>query len=137
MIRLKSADFEKIAAHAAACLPNEACGLLAGRETDGVCQVEHVYLMTNTDASSEHFSIDPREQLAVIRDMRQQGWTLVGNWHSHPETPSRPSEEDIRLAFDSSQRYLILSLESRVVPNLNAFRIAQGEYQWEILELYD
>jgi proteasome lid subunit RPN8/RPN11 len=137
MIRLKGADFEKIVAHAAACLPNEACGLLAGQETDGVCQVEQVYLMTNIDASNEHFSIDPREQLAAIRDMRQHGWTLVGNWHSHPETPSRPSEEDIRLAFDSSQRYLILSLESKAAPNLNAFRIAGGEYQWEILELYD
>jgi proteasome lid subunit RPN8/RPN11 len=137
MIRLKGADFEKIVAHATACLPNEACGLLAGRETDGVCQVEQVYLMTNTDASNEHFSIDPREQLAAIRDMRQQGWTLVGNWHSHPETPSRPSEEDIRLAFDSSQRYMILSLESKAALNLNAFRIAGGEYQWEILELYD
>jgi proteasome lid subunit RPN8/RPN11 len=93
--------------------------------------------MTNTDASREHFSMDPREQLAAVRDMRQKGWTLVGNWHSHPETPSRPSEEDIRLAFDSSQRYMILSLESEKVPNLNAFRIAGGTYQWEILEIYD
>jgi proteasome lid subunit RPN8/RPN11 len=137
MIRLKSEDFQKIVDHAAAGLPNEACGLLAGQVEGDNCTVTEVYLMTNTDASREHFSMDPREQLAAVRDMRQKGWTLVGNWHSHPETPSRPSEEDIRLAFDSSQRYMILSLESEKVPNLNAFRIAGGTYQWEILEIYD
>ena len=25
----------------------------------------------------------------------------LGNWHSHPESPSRPSDEDKRLAYDS------------------------------------
>lgn len=137
MIRLKSEDFEKMAAHAAASLPNEACGLLAGVQEGDVRDVKKVYLLKNTDASSEHFSIDPRDQLAAIRDMRALGLTPLGNWHSHPETPSRPSAEDIRLAYDPEATYMILSLESRRAPNLNAFRIRGGAYEWEILELYD
>ncbi len=137
MIRLSSGDFQKILAHARAGFPNEACGLLAGREENGVRQVERVYLLTNTDSSNEHFSMDPREQLAAVRDMRANGWTPLGNWHSHPETPSRPSREDIRLAYDPNASYLILSLEAQAAPNLNAFRIRNGAYEWEILELYD
>ncbi len=123
--------------HALAGLPNEACGLLAGTEGNGVRDVKKVYLLTNTDASHEHFTIDPREQLAAIRDMRELGLRPLGNWHSHPETPSRPSEEDIRLAYDGTATYMILSLESKKAPNLNAFRIQNGAYQWEILEIYD
>ncbi len=137
MIRLHSGDFQKMVDHAKAVLPNEACGLLAGVESDGIRDVREVYLLTNTDASNEHFSIDPREQLAAIKDMRAKGLKPLGNWHSHPETPSRPSVEDVRLAYDPTASYLILSLESKKAPNLNAFRIQNGAYEWEILEIYD
>jgi proteasome lid subunit RPN8/RPN11 len=47
----------------------------------------------------------------------------LGNWHSHPESPSRPSEEDKRLAYDSSASYLILSLMDLEHPVLNSFHI--------------
>ena len=121
MITLKRTDYEKILAHARACLPEEACGLIAGTETDGVKHVEAVYLLENSDHSSEHFSISPQDQLKAVKDMRANGWQPLGNWHSHPESPSRPSEEDKRLFFDSKARYLILSLQERDAPVLRAF----------------
>ncbi len=55
--------------------------------------------------------------------MRANGLKPLGNWHSHPETPSRPSEEDKRLANDSRASYLILSLMDETQPVLNAFHI--------------
>ena len=137
IVRLSAADFEKMVAYARAGLPNEACGLLAGTEENGVWDIKEVYLLRNLDQSNEHFSLDPREQLSAIRDMRAKGLKPLGNWHSHPETPARPSEEDIRLAYDPNATYLILSLESKTVPNLNAFHIQDGDYTWEILALYD
>ncbi|MBQ9662583.1 MAG: M67 family metallopeptidase [Oscillospiraceae bacterium] len=136
-MRLSGANAKKLIEHALRELPNEACGLLAGTEENGIRDIKEVYLLRNTDASPEHFSLDPMEQLAAIRDMREKGLNPLGNWHSHPETPSRPSEEDIRLAYDPAATYMILSLESETVPNLNAFRIRNGEAEWEILELYD
>ena len=136
-VRLSGADFQKMLAHAKSVFPNEACGLLGGVEENGIRDIREVYLLTNTDASNEHFSMDPSEQLAAIRDMRAKGLRPLGNWHSHPQTPSRPSEEDIRLAYDPSATYMILSLESGIAPNLTAFRIRGGQAEWEILELYD
>ena len=123
MITLKKADYEKMLAHARACLPEEACGLIAGTENaDGSEKhIEEVYLIENTDHSNEHFTISPQEQLAAIKDMRAKGLKPLGNWHSHPESPSRPSEEDKRLFFDSKARYLILSLMDAESPVLNAF----------------
>ena len=123
MIKISTENYQKIVAHAAAELPNEACGLIAGRIVGDDKQIEKVYLLTNTDHSNEHFSLDPKEQLAAIKDMRSSGYVPLGNWHSHPETPSRPSEEDKRLAFDKNASYLILSLMDQENPVLNSFHI--------------
>lgn len=133
-IRLKKTDFDRIVAHAKSELPNEACGLIAGRVEGEVKVVEKVYFLTNTDHSNEHFSLDPKEQLAAIKDMRANGFAPLGNWHSHPESPSRPSDEDKRLAYDSTASYLILSLMDET-PVLNSFKIEGENAEKELLEL--
>ena len=128
-ITLKKTDYEKLLAHARAEWPNEACGLIAGTDAeDGTREIKKVYLLTNIDHTNEHFSIDPREQLVAVKDMRANGLSPLGNWHSHPETPSRPSEEDKRLANDSKATYLILSLAEEGHPVLNAFHV-EGEIE--------
>ena len=123
MLQLKKSDYDKILSHAVQGLPNEACGLIAGVVENDIKKIEEVYLLTNIDNSNEHFSMDPKEQLAAVKDMRAKGLTLLGNWHSHPESPSIPSEEDKRLAHDSTVDYLILSLQDRENPVLNAFLV--------------
>ena len=133
-IWLKKTDFDRIVAHAKSELPNEACGLIAGRVEGEVKVVEKVYFLTNVDHSNEHFSLDPKEQLAAIKDMRANGFAPLGNWHSHPESPSRPSDEDKRLAYDSTASYLILSLMDET-PVLNSFKIEGENAEKELLEL--
>ena len=123
MIYIKKEDYEEIIAYAKAGLPNEACGLLGGMVDGKDRRIEKVYYLTNIDASREHFSMDPKEQFEAVKDMRANGLSLIGNFHSHPESPSRPSEEDKRLAYDSSVRYLILSLMDMDAPVLNGFEI--------------
>jgi proteasome lid subunit RPN8/RPN11 len=124
-VRIRKSDREAMVIHAKNGLPNEVCGLIAGHVEEGVKVVEKVYYVPNADASHEHFSIDPREQLSAVKDMRVNGLVLLGNFHSHPETPARPSEEDVRLAYDPSASYLILSLMEEN-PVLKAFHIENG-----------
>lgn len=124
MIILKRTQFQEILEHSVKALPNEACGLLGGRLEDDKRIVEKVYLLTNTDNSPEHFSMDPKEQFAAVKDMRSNGWIMLGNFHSHPQSPARPSEEDKRLAFDASASYFILSLADQDNPVLKSFRIS-------------
>lgn len=135
IIKLKKADFDKIVEHAEKELPNEACGLIAGKIEGETKLVEKVYLLTNIDHSNEHFSLDPKEQLSAIKDMRANGLVPLGNWHSHPESPSRPSDEDKRLAYDSAASYMILSLMDRNEPVLNSFRITGTDSEKEQLEI--
>ncbi len=122
-VEIKRSDYNRMYEYALKELPNEACGLIAGIDRpDGTREITKVYLLTNIDNTNEHFSIDPKEQLDSIKDMRALEIKPLGNWHSHPESPSRPSEEDKRLANDSKASYLILSLMDDN-PVLNAFHI--------------
>lgn len=123
MLYLGKEDYEKILKHCKDSLPNEACGLIGGTVEGDKRNIKKVYLLTNIDQSNEHFSMDPKEQLAAVKDMRANGLQLLGNFHSHPESPSRPSEEDKRLAYDSKVNYLILSLMDIENPVFNAFWI--------------
>ncbi|MBR6101471.1 MAG: M67 family metallopeptidase [Ruminococcus sp.] len=136
MIKLKKSDYEKIVAHAKKEAPVEACGLIAG-VLDGEDKIiKKVYILTNTDHAEEHFTLDPREQLKAVKDMRAEGFTPLGNWHSHPVSPSRPSDEDKRLAYDSSASYMILSLMDEE-PVLNSFHIEGDKAEKEQLVIAD
>ena len=120
MIILKREQFEEIVEHAEKNLPNEDCGLLVGTISDEIRTVEKIYFLKNIDESPEHFSMDTNEQFATVKDIRANGLKLLGNFHSHPSSPARPSEEDKRLVFDKNLSYLILSLANK--PVLKSFR---------------
>ena len=132
MITLRKSDYEKIVAHAKEEAPVEACGLIAGVLSGEDKIIKKVYILTNVDHAEEHFSLDPKEQLSAVKDMRANGLVPLGNWHSHPVSPSRPSEEDKRLAYDSSASYMILSLMDEE-PVLNSFHIEGSDAEKELL----
>lgn len=123
MITLSKENYQKILEHARKNLPEEACGLIAGEVTADGKAIQEVYLLTNIDHSREHFSMDPKEQFLAVKDMRAKGLTPLGNWHSHPDTPSRPSDEDKRLAYDPHASYLILSLMDNENPVFRSFHV--------------
>ena len=112
--------------------PDESCGYLLGIISpstgggQGEALVTENYWMENADHSREHFSFAPKDQFAALRYAREKGLRILANWHSHPASPSRPSQEDLRLANDPTIRYAILSLLDGE-PKLNSFKILNGE----------
>ncbi len=109
--------------HAEENAPVEACGLLVGVGAE----VTKSYRLTNADASNEHFSLDPKEQFAVIKEIRPQGWDVLAVYHSHPATPARMSQEDLRLAFAPEMRYVIVSLVDKDHPQVKCFTVSEGK----------
>ena len=107
MIRITQEVAEDIIEHAKKDTPIEACGYLTGK--NGI--ITNSYRMANIDNSTEHFSFDPEEQFDVVRKARSEGLNIIANYHSHPVTPARPSQEDINLAYDPDISYVIISLE--------------------------
>lgn len=127
--------YDEMVDQAKSQLPNEACGLIAGTEDETGKEIKKIYYLKNADAAEDHFTMDPKEQLTAIKDMRANGLTPFGNWHSHPQSPSRPSVEDIKLAYDPKASYMILSLMAEN-PVLNSFHIAGGEVTKEDLQIF-
>lgn len=140
VIRITQEAYDSILAQAKSDAPVESCGYALGvTDEDGETLITENYRLTNIDHAEEHFSLDPKEQFAAIKYARTNKLKVIGNWHSHPASPSRPSEEDKRLAFDPNILYLIMSLapaESGLpyitdnsLPVLNAFLIRDGEVE--------
>jgi [CysO sulfur-carrier protein]-S-L-cysteine hydrolase len=104
--------------HSQSITPIESCGYLAGTGST----ITTFFPMTNIDNSPEHFSFDPKEQFKVVKDARQNKLELLAVYHSHPESPARLSEEDIKLFNDPNPVYLIVSLAAKT-PVLNGFKV--------------
>ena len=104
---------DKLISQARQDAPNESCGYLLGTSgPEGDVVTEH-YWMENIDHSPEHFSFAPKDQFTALRYARSKGLKILANWHSHPASPSRPSQEDLRLAYEGV--------------HLNSFKIQNGE----------
>jgi proteasome lid subunit RPN8/RPN11 len=130
MIQIPQSIHDDMISHAREGFPLEVCGILGG--AGGA--VSAIYRMTNTDASNEHFMMEPREQFAVIKDLRTKGLAMLAVYHSHPESPARPSEEDIRLALTPDVSYVIVSLADAAAPDIKSYKITSSNVQLETVE---
>ena len=130
MIQIPQTIIEDMFAHAKEGFPLEVCGILGGTGE----AVSANYRMTNTDASNEHFMMDPKEQFAVVKDLRAKGLAMLAIYHSHPEAPAKPSEEDIKLALTPDVSFLIISLADAAAPDIKSFKISAGSVQNETIK---
>jgi proteasome lid subunit RPN8/RPN11 len=119
-LRLPRAVYDAMIAHARDGYPNEACGILAGPAGG---EPTRFYAMRNADESPISYFMDPKEQLRVFKQMREQGVDMQGIFHSHVASEPYPSQKDVRLAFYPDVSYLIVSLSDRERPLLRSFRI--------------
>ncbi len=94
-----------------ASYPFEACGLLVGRvgdtriDTVRICPARNL----NRERPEDRYLLDPQDFLAADQAARAQGLEIVGFWHSHPNSPARPSQTDLESAWEGYS-YLIISV---------------------------
>ena len=119
MLRIAQRHLSEVVAHCQSRYPKEACGLLAGK--DGV--VTQVYPMTNVEDSPIGYAMDPKEQLQVEKQMRQQDQRMVGIFHSHTASPAYPSSVDVRLAISSDVSYVLVSFQRHDRPDFKSYRV--------------
>jgi [CysO sulfur-carrier protein]-S-L-cysteine hydrolase len=123
MLELDRVFFDEMVEHGLAAFPNEACGLLAGKEGRPV----KFFAMANQDASPASYRLDPREQLKVFDEIEDEDWELLGIFHTHTHSDAYPSETDLHQAFYPEAVYLVMSLSDRANPVIRGFRIKDGE----------
>jgi [CysO sulfur-carrier protein]-S-L-cysteine hydrolase len=134
MLSLDRTPYQQMVAHAYDGLPDEACGLLAGRL--GRDEVTLFYPCRNAEASSRIYTVDPKDHLRADRDAEDRGLEIVGVVHSHTHTEAYPSPTDVAQAPDPDWHYVIVSLRLSE-PVLRSYRIADGNIDEEPVVLLD
>lgn len=121
---LSQEHFRRILEHARAEAPNEACGLLAGRNG----YVTHVLSATNVAENPlVGYLMDPHDQIRHFQAIEEQGLDLLGIYHSHPVSQAFPSPTDLSMAYYPEAVYAIVSLMQSDNPVLRAFRMVDGQ----------
>jgi proteasome lid subunit RPN8/RPN11 len=103
---------EAILAHARAAAPEEACGVLGGRDEGGARRVAAAIACRNVAAEPRvEFALDPREQVAAfLRIEDELRLEVVGFYHSHPRGPPRPSTVDAARAAYAGASHVVVWL---------------------------
>lgn len=95
--------FLQIIDHLHRNLPNEACGLLAGLNS----QVMEWFPISNIYNSPTRYRLHPQQQLDAFLTLESKGMELLAIVHSHPSGPSTPSQTDIDEAYYPEAVYII------------------------------
>jgi proteasome lid subunit RPN8/RPN11 len=115
---------EELVAHAREALPNEACGVVV---LEGERAVRYVR-GRNTAESPYRYHLDIDPEVWFLED---EGYELAV-FHSHPETPARPSRTDVEsIGLWEGRPYVIVRADTG---ELCAWRIREGDIREEPLE---
>jgi proteasome lid subunit RPN8/RPN11 len=136
-VRLSAAQRAEIDAHAAQTYPDECCGILLGRESDGARVVERLLPIDNQWDAGERrrrFLITPQDMLRAEREGRLTGLDVLGFYHSHPDAPARPSEFDREHAWPWYS-YLIAGVVKGTVETLTGWQLHDDRAGYDEVEV--
>ena len=128
------AVYDAMLAHAAAELPAECCGLLAGRVEDGVGVVTDRYPLVNELASPTECVSEAKSRLAVEKAMRATGTQELAVYHSHPTSAPIPSPRDLEWNYSERVVTLIIGLAGDE-PEVRGWWLTAADYREAEVEL--
>ena len=129
--------YDEMIAQAKAELPNECCGLLAGRaETGGIARVLVRYPLVNALASPTRYESEALGLLHAHVDARRNATEFLAVYHSHPTSPPIPSRKDLAANYWEGAIHFIISLEKEPA-DMQGWWLSAENYQpaeWGIVD---
>jgi [CysO sulfur-carrier protein]-S-L-cysteine hydrolase len=125
--------YDAIVAHARRDHPDEACGVVAGR--DG--RPERFIPMLNAARSPTFYEFDSMELLRLYKEMDARDETPVVIYHSHTATEAYPSRTDISLAQEPGAHYVLVSTRDPETVEFRSYRIVDGVVTEEPVQVVD
>ncbi len=128
---------DEIVAHARRDHPDEACGVIAGR--DGADRPERFIPMLNAARSPTFYEFDSGDLLRLYRDMDARDEVPVVIYHSHTATEAYPSRTDVSYASEPFAHYVLVSTREHDAHEFRSYRIVDGavtEEDVDIVESY-
>jgi proteasome lid subunit RPN8/RPN11 len=125
-VRIARSLLDEIVAHSRDDVPNECCGMIAGRNGEAT----QIYRARNAEASPFRYVIHPQDQFRITMEIEDRGEEIAGIYHSHTKSPAEPSQTDINLAENwPDPLYLICSLADPDAPDVRAWSIRDGSVE--------
>jgi proteasome lid subunit RPN8/RPN11 len=113
-------------AHAEACYPHEACGLLGGtRAGTSLCFTRYLSLR-NLAGSAHGFSVAAADFARREAELRAAACDQLAFFHSHPDVEDHPSPQDIAAAWPRHLQW-ICGVHAGVAGPLTCWRPADGQ----------
>ena len=106
--------------------PDECCGVILGPAgSDSAIRLKP---MINAAHSPTFYEFDPKDLLALYREVDDKDEEIVVIYHSHTETEARPSRTDIAYAGEPGAHYVLVSTRKEIAPatEFRSFRIVDG-----------
>jgi proteasome lid subunit RPN8/RPN11 len=119
-MRIPATLLSRIHAHLEAGYPNEACGVVLGR--DGVATEIAPAVNTRDDSPRNRYLIEPLAYAKIERDADRRALQVLGIYHSHPDCPAQPSEFDRDNAWPGLS-YLIVSIVNGKAAEARCWRL--------------
>ncbi|MDE0829705.1 MAG: M67 family metallopeptidase [Vicinamibacterales bacterium] len=108
--------------HGREAYPHECCGALIGRDH---VVTEALALPNSTDEGPRRrFLVRPVDYLAAERRAAALDAELIGFYHSHPDSPARPSRYDLDHAWPTFA-YVIVAVERALPGALTSWRLRE------------
>lgn len=106
--------------------PDEACGVILG--PIGKDHPGRLKSMINAAHSPTFYEFDPKDLLALYREIDDNDEEIVVIYHSHTETEAFPSRTDISYAGEPGAHYVLVSTREEIAPatEFRSFRIIDG-----------
>jgi len=127
---------DEIRRHGEETYPHECCGFLFGTQEDGARRIVEIRRQANERADSQNnrFLITPLQFRDAERAARARGLQMVGIYHSHPDSPARPSDYDRDHAWPWYS-YLIVSVGTGVAGEHRAWELKEDRSGFVTQEL--
>jgi len=106
--------------------PDECCGVILGPV--GADSPQRLKPMANAAHSPTFYEFDPKDLLALYREVDDKDEEIVVIYHSHTETEAYPSRTDIAYAGEPGAHYVLVSTREEIAPTteLRSYRIIDG-----------
>jgi proteasome lid subunit RPN8/RPN11 len=102
--------------------PEECCGAMLGRATDGAKSVTRAIELRNAfpGPRKTRYEILPEDLFAADRQARENGLELIGIYHSHPDHDAYFSETDLKNSCPWYS-FLVLSIRGGKLDDARCF----------------
>jgi proteasome lid subunit RPN8/RPN11 len=135
-VSLHTGAYQEMARHLGTCYPYEGCGFLLGlgNERKEILKVLPVRNMHEGD-HRRRYRITPEDYRMAEQLAGSAGMELLGIYHSHPDHPARPSEED-RLQAVPFFSYIIARVSNSKVDRVTSWQLNdEGQLKEEKVEI--